>query len=319
MENLLNDNCTFNEVLDIWLNEKKDDDDIKIQSCQRYESLIDSYVKDTLGKVESKEIKRDEIVEFFKRGKISEMSVSVKKSVFGIIKSALEIAYSQNVCAYVDLRKVKFKNRKNDIIVFTRREQRKIDEYLLEELNVRKLVLLICMYTGIRVGEASGLKWGDIDFSKKSIRIDRTIQRIKNPDKDSFKKTTLIASTPKSDSSSRVVPLPDFIIPLLKKLKSNDDYYILSESEKLYDPRLLESFYERTLEKCKIEHLKFHTLRHTFATRSIESGMDPKTLSELLGHSSVEITLKLYVHPTYDMKKKSIEKATKFVKKPRYA
>lgn len=318
MKNLLDDNCTFNQILEIWLAEKMNDDDVKIQSCQRYENLIESFVKDTLGKVECREINKDEIIEFFKRGKISKMSVSVKKAVFGIIKSALEISYSLNYCPYIDLRKVKFKGRKNDIIVFTKREQRKIDNYLMVEMNVRKLALLICMYTGIRVGEASGLKWKDIDFSKKSISINKTIQRIKYYDEENSRKTKLIASTPKSDSSFRIVPLPDFLIPLLKKFKDSDSYYILSESEKLYDPRLLQSFYERTLERCNIQHLKFHTLRHTFATRSIESGMDPKTLSEILGHSSVEITLKLYVHPSYDMKKKSIEKATKFVKKHSY-
>lgn len=316
MENLQNKNCTFNQILEMWLEEKRGD--VKIQSCQRYESLIDSFIKDTLGTIKCSEIQKDEIIELFKREEISKMSISVRKSVFGIIKSALEIAYSLNYCSYIDLRKIKFRGAKNNIIVFTTREQRKIDSYLIEELNVRKLVLLMCMYTGMRVGEASGLKWKDIDFSKKSVNINKTIQRIKNPDSNSERKTILIASTPKSESSSRVIPLPDFLMPLLKKLKSEDNYYILSGSKKLYDPRLLESFYERTLKKCDIEHLKFHTLRHTFATRSIESGMDPKTLSEILGHSSVEITLKLYVHPSYDMKKKSIEKVTKFVKRTVY-
>jgi len=182
-------------------------------------------------------------------------------------------------------------------------------------MNVRKLAILISMYTGLRVGEASGLKWGDVDFGKKSLSINRTVQRIKNPNKGSEKKTILIAGTPKSDSSVRTIPIPEFLIPLLKSLKGSDDNYILSESDKIYDSRLLDSFFERTLVNCNIEHLKYHTLRHTFATSSIEAGIDPKTLSELLGHSSVEITLKLYVHPTYNMKKKSIEKTTRFMKK----
>lgn len=85
-------------------------------------------------------------------------------------------------------------------------------------------------------------------------------------------------------------------------------------AKKKYDPRLLSYSYTRTLKTCKIEYEKFHTLRHTFATRCIESGVDAKTLSEILGHSNVQITLRLYVHPTYSMKKKSIEKATKLVK-----
>ena len=315
MENLQNKNYTFNEILDIWLKERKDDSDLKIQSYQRYENLIRLYLRDTLGKLDCKEIERDEVVEFFKRGKMSELSVSIKKSVFGIIKSALEVAYTLNYCQYIDLRRIKFKRKKTEIIVLTKREQRELDAYLIDDMNVRKLALLISMYTGIRVGEASGLKWKDIDFSKKTISIERTIQRIKNPDKTSSRQTILIASTPKSDSSLRTIPLPDFLIPILRKFKQNDDYYILSESEKIYDSRLLESYFDRTLAKCDIEHLKYHTLRHSFATSSIEAGIDPKTLSEILGHSSVEITLKLYVHPTYNMKKKSIEKMAKFIKK----
>ncbi len=315
MKNLQKNNYTFNEILEIWLKEKREDDDLKIQSYQRYETLINLYIKDVLGKIECKELNRDDIIEFFKRGKMNELSFSIKKSVFGIIKSALEVAYTLNCCDYIDLRKMKFKSKKSDITVFTKREQRKLDRYLTDEMNVRKLVMLVCMYTGIRVGEASGLKWGDINLNKKTINIDRTVQRIKNPDKKSSKKTLLIAGSPKSDSSMRTIPIPDFLIPILKQFKQKDENYILSESSDIYDSRLLESFYERTLVKCKVEHLKFHTLRHTFATSSIEAGIDPKTLSEILGHSSVEITLKLYVHPTYNMKKKSIEKTTKFMKK----
>ena len=97
------------------------------------------------------------------------------------------------------------------------------------------------------------------------------------------------------------------------KFKNKDDYFLLSNSNKLYDPRLFESFYSRVLKKCNIKQNKFHTLRHTFATRCIESHMDIKTLSEILGHSQIETTLKLYVHPTYEMKKSSIENLVLFM------
>lgn len=257
---------------------------------------------------------REDIINFFKSPKIYYLSTSVKKSILSIIKSVIYKAYILGKCVYIDLKKIKFKNRKREIIVFTKKEHHKLDESLSTDLNERKIVLLICMYTGIRVGEACGLKWGDINFDKKYLIINRTVQRIKTNNKKN--KTTLITSSPKSETSSRIIPLPNFIIPKLIKLKKDNDKYILTNSkDKLYDTRLLESFYKRTLTKCGIKHMKFHTLRHTFATRCVESGMDVKTLSEILGHSTTQITLNLYVHPTYDMKKRSIEKTVRYIKK----
>lgn len=310
--NNLQEKFILNEIIYMWLEEKEE---IKIQSRQRYENLIKIYLENSIGRIEVNKISQKEIIDFFKKDKLKHACPSIQKSVFYILRSALNIAFSNKWCDYIDLKKIKFKTRKNNITVFTKKDQRKLDEYLTKEINVRKLVLLICMYTGIRIGEASALKWEDINFNNKSISINKTVQRIKNNDKSINRNTVLFISTPKSESSNRVVPLPNFLMPYLKKMKSKNEYFILSENETLYDPRLFESFYQRTLKKCKIQHLKFHTLRHTFATRCIESKVDPKTLSEILGHSSIEITLKLYVHPTYDMKKRSIEKMTSFIKK----
>lgn len=313
--NSLQKDYTLNQIIDIWLKEKKDDVNLKIQSYQRYEIIINLYVRNTIGKVKCSEITEKQISDYFKKGKMEMMSISVKKAVFGIIKSSLETAYRLNCCKYINLKKIKLKSKKNEIIVFTKREHKKLDRFLMTDMNIRKVVLLLCMYTGIRIGEASGLKWKDIDTNKKTLKINRTVQRIKNQEKKSQSKTILITGTPKSECSMRTIPIPNFLIPILKKYKTEEDVYILSNSQKIYDCRLLESFYKRTLKKCKIDYLKFHTLRHTFATRSIEAGIDPKTLSEILGHSSVDITLKLYVHPTYTMKKKSIEKTARFMKK----
>ncbi len=305
---------SLNEIIELWLEDKAEE--VKVQTIQRYESLINNYIQNTIGVIDINYIDVEIIQNFFREGKLKNRSSSIKKALFYILRSSLQISYDKGISNFIDLRKIKFKTQRQNIIVFSKREQRKLDKFLTKDLNVRKAVMLICMYTGIRVGEASGLKWEDIDFTNHSITIRRTIQRIKTDDSSTYK-TKLVVSTPKSESSNRIVPLPSFIIPYLKKLKKSDKKYILTSSNLIYDPRLLESFYERTLQFCHIRHLKFHTLRHTFATRCIESNVDPKTLSEMLGHSSVEITLKLYVHPTYAMKKESIEKMTKYVKNGR--
>ena len=123
----------------------------------------------------------------------------------------------------------------------------------------------------------------------------------------------LVESTPKSDSSERLIPLPSFLTKILQTYKQDENCYIVNGKQKKYDPRQLADTYYRILKKCGIKKVKYHTLRHTFATRCIESKMDIKTLSEILGHSSVEVTLQIYVHPSSDLKKKSIENMVRFV------
>lgn len=156
-------------------------------------------------------------------------------------------------------------------------------------------------------------EWGDINFKNKSLTVRRTVQRIRCVDETEGKKTKLIVSTPKTETSRRIIPIPNFLITILKQFRLKNNYYILSSNENLYDPRLLAYFYTRMLATTKIDYQKFHTLRHTFATRCIESKVDAKTLSDILGHSSVETTLKLYVHPSYELKQKSIERYVNYM------
>lgn len=306
------DEYSFNKMLDIWLNNKKDT--IKIQSYQKYERLIEIHIRKSLGNINIKKISNKIIVEYFYAEEITKLSISIKKTLFGIIKSALELACSNNYCDFINL-KVKFKTEKNnDLLVFSKREYKKMDTYARTDMNEKKLVLLIAMYTGIRIGEACGLKWSDINLTRKTININRTVQRIKNNSPHEKTKTKLIVSLPKSESSIRTIPISNYLIPYFKKFYKNEDVYILTGTNKIYDERNYEIFYKRLLNACNVPYLKFHSLRHSFATNSIASGVDVKTLSEILGHSSVEITLKLYVHPTLNMKRKSIEKVTRYIK-----
>ena len=300
----------YSELLDEWLKDKKNN--IKIQSYQKYDSIIFK-IKEELGDLITYDLQDNHFISFFQIQKDKEVSISVQKTMLYIINSSLSYGYKLKYCNYIDLKDIKLKTLIKNIQVFSKEEQKIIENNAKEKMNIRKLCLLLCLYTGLRIGEISGLKWEDINFSSKSLEIKRTIERIKNTDETNHAKTLLIASTPKSETSKRIVPIPDFLILFLQEFKTKDHYYILSNSEKLYDPRQLESFYTRFLKKCNVNYANFHTLRHTFATRSIESKMDIKTLSEILGHSSIEITLKLYVHPSYELKKASIYLALKFL------
>lgn len=300
---------TYNNILYFWLNSKSN---IKIQSKLNYEHLISLYFKDNVGNIAINKITKEDINIFLTSLK-DKIAISTQKKVLYIIKNSLSYAYNNKYCGYIDLSDIKFKSSKKTMFILSKEEQTILESTLKEKINIRKICLLLCLYTGLRVGEVCGLKWEDIDFSNKSLIIKRTIQRIKNTNSQNKNKTILMESTPKSETSRRIIPIPNFIIDMLKDFQQKDNYFLLSNSEKLYDPRYLESFYSRVLKKCNIKNNKFHTLRHTFATRSIESKMDIKTLSEILGHSSVEITLKLYVHPTYEMKKTSIENLVEFM------
>ena len=304
-----NNSITYNNILELWLNSKSN---IKIQSKLNYENLILYYIKNTIGNILINKLTKEDINKLIISLK-DKIANSTQKKLIYIIKASLFYAYNNNYLDYIDLSDIKFKIINKTMFILSREEQNILEKKLKENINIRKICLLLCLYTGLRVGEVCGLKWEDIDFSNKSLTIKRTIIRVKNSNKNNTNKTYLLESTPKSETSKRIIPIPNFIIKLLKDFKQNDNYFLLSSSEKLYDPRYLELFYTRILKKCNIKNNKFHTLRHTFATRSIESKMDIKTLSEILGHSSIEITLKLYVHPTYEMKKTSLENLVEFM------
>ena len=175
---------------------------------------------------------------------------------------------------------------------------------MLSNLNLPNLCILLCLYTGLRVGEICGLKWEDIDIKNGCLFVARTVERISLGNG----KTMIVIEPPKTESSIRKVYIPLFIVALLKKYKDNSDKYILSGKTKPTEPRALQYRFKRILSKTKIREFSFHSLRHTYATLCIEKGMDIKTLSELLGHADVKITLNTYVHSSDSLKKKYVKR-----------
>jgi len=203
------------------------------------------------------------------------------------------------------------KPQNTSIEVLTPNEQTKLTSYINNNFNAEKIGVFLALYAGLRIGEVCALKWEDMDFHSETISITKTMQRIKNTDKNAKTKTKIIIDTPKSDKSIRLVPLPPFLIDLLRPFKdsySNEAYVLTGSVQQFIEPRLYEKMFKRCLEEAKIDYINFHALRHTFATRAIEQGFDAKTLSEILGHSSVEFTLKKYVHSSMDLKKKNMER-----------
>ena len=165
-----------------------------------------------------------------------------------------------------------------------------------------KAAILLCLFTGMRLGELCALKWSDIDCKNRTVTVNRTVQRISAT--GHISKTILMETSPKSESSKRTIPLTDPVLERLRKLKG-DKPYIFGEDKPL-DPRTMQQRFKRLLKEAGVDDRNFHTLRHVFATNCIENGMDVKALSEILGHADVKITLNRYVHPTMDTKRQQL-------------
>lgn len=197
-----------------------------------------------------------------------------------------------------------------DVQAFTVREQRQIERTIINSHDKRLLGILLCFYTGIRLGEICGLKWGDIDFEAGAMVVARTVSRVKNFN-GTGPKTRLTVGTPKSMHSIRKIPLPGFLLDLAGKYKmdfSNENDFVLSDGEAPFEPRKYQKLFQAVLKRSGVRSRKFHAIRHTFATKALELGVDIKTLSEILGHSDVSITLNIYAHSMFEQKKKAIEK-----------
>lgn len=195
------------------------------------------------------------------------------------------------------------KKRRADILLPDKAQQKRLERWLSDNPGLTSLGITLCLYTGIRLGELCALKWSDIDLSAKTLSVTKTLQRIR-----CRRGTRLITAEPKSTSSIRVIPLPDRVLALLERYRSAPENYLLSGTSKPVEPRTMQYRFKTVLKKANLPSVHFHALRHLFATNCVELGIDVKSLSEILGHSGVEITLNRYVHSSLERKKKFMKK-----------
>lgn len=204
---------------------------------------------------------------------------------------------------------------KEEIIILEEEEKQLLTAFILQYGDIKLSGILISLFMGLRLGEICALTWKDIDFLKKTIMVNKTVSRIINTE-DKSSKTRLFIGEPKSNAAVREIPIPEFLLHWLetyKKETSEDKYLLTGSQSKCMDPRTYQYQFKRVLKQCNIENRNFHCLRHTFATTCIHLGFDIKTLSELLGHSTVNITLNRYVHSSMEEKMKQMNKLSEFV------
>jgi len=307
------DEMIFSELVFIWI--RKNEYRFKESTIVKYENLLKLYILPVMGNQKLSEItdvfleKFCEQLLFCGGEKKQGLSAKTVSDVLSLLRNIL--SYS------MDFQNIYFKNMSfkrikpvfKEFRVLSQSEQKKLCKYLYENLNERNMGILLCLFSGMRIGEICALKWIDISLEDNIIYINKTMQRLQRKDKE--KKTEIIISSPKSECSIRQIPLSAELLQVLKNMEKDADCYVLTGERKKYlEPRTMQNHFKSVLKKCNIKDANFHSLRHTFATRCIEVGFDIKSLSEILGHANVNITMNRYVHPSMKLKKENMEKLT---------
>lgn len=287
---------------------------VKESTVVKYNNLLNSYILPELGSVRLDDITNERIEyqcnQLLLTGGRNGSGLSPKtvSDTLSLIRNILRYASDDSQLFIPDIRPITIRRNAGQIRVFTRNEQQTLCRYLYQNLNRKNMGILFCLFTGLRIGEICALKWEDISFENKTVYIHRTMQRLQT-DRYPQKRTMVIISTPKSSCSIRTIPLPDELIKLLSEFNGSQCEYILTGNENQYvEPRLMQKHFKRVLEEASLEPVNYHTLRHTFATRCVEIGFDVKSLSEILGHANVNITMNRYVHPSMELKRENMQK-----------
>lgn len=315
-----NKNCTtssnilFREILYLWLDNKKCN--MKVQTYAKYLQLIDNHLVPYIESISVNEVNviyvnrlLAEKSDYGRLDGCGGLSPSYVKTIAFIVNSSLDFASQNGFCQPLNGDIISPRLFKREIDILSIVEQIKLEKYLFENTGIEKLGIILSLYAGLRIGEICGLRWEDIDFDERLIHVKYTVERIKNIGaKSNEPKTSLILSNVKSASSDRYIPMPNKLYQILKEYRCRNKKFVLpGESYDFTDPRNYQYVFRKCLLKANIRKINYHALRHTFATRCIESGMDVKTLSEILGHASVNITLNTYVHSSLDHKRNQME------------
>jgi len=239
------------------------------------------------------------------------LSPKTVHDILSIIKSIGDFACKENIIT--DGFAITYpKQQQPNMRVLSLGEQSSLETVLKSDMDIHKLGILLCLYTGLRIGELCALRWCDIspDFGTLSVR--HTLQRVKNIGNGGGK-TKILIDTPKSPRSVRDIPIPKFLSPYLQSfIRENHTYFLSTEDIAIMEPRSMQNHFARSVKTANIAAANYHSLRHTFATRSIEAGMDIKSLSEILGHANVNITLNRYVHSSFDQKRQGMNKLEQY-------
>lgn len=297
------------DIAVLWRDNKKQF--VKESTYSAYCLLLTNHIIPYFGSKE--EFVEDDVQQFVLKSLKNGLSEKTIKDIIVVIKMIQKFG-AKNKLMSLNQIDVLFpsKTSKKSLEIMSKDNQKKLFEYLKENFSFKNLGIVICLCTGIRIGELCALKWNSFDMDNNVVKVRHTVQRIYVVDED-VRYTKIVVNEPKTKESNRDIPLSSELIKIIKPLMKivNYDFYVLSNEEKPIEPRTYRNYYKRILKNLGIPYLKFHGLRHSFATRCIESKNSVKTVSVILGHSNITTTMNLYVHPDNAEKKRCIEKMLK--------
>lgn len=293
------------DASEIWLTDRGPY--LKVSTIATYRNIIDTHIIPEAGNIK---------VTRFTQKEMECFAASIRSSEKGY---SLSLSYSRSICALLltILSYVRKKygyhmmlpenpistEKKKQIQLPGENSLHKLEDYLVKHAaDDTCLGILIAFHTGIRLGELCALTWENIDLEESVLSIKMSMQRTSG--KTETGKTEVVLQEPKSLTSLRSIPLPPVLLPFLVQYRQPDNCYVIRGKKKPFaEPRTVQYRFSKILRLCRIEDFHFHMLRHAFATRCIDMGFDVKSLSEILGHSNVQITMNLYVHSTMQRKK----------------
>ena len=296
---------TFEETALLWQEEKRFY--VKRSTFAAYVLLLDNHLIPSFG--QERDVTEPMVQDFVLSKLDCGLSQKSVRDMLVVLRMVLRYGVKKGYMEHREI-DVKFptERERKEVQVLSRNSQQKIMRHLKENYSPMNLGIYICLCTGLRIGEICALKWEDIDMNSGMIKVSKTIQRIyvKNGTESH---TEIIIDTPKTMNSMRVMPIPRDLRRMLQahRMSADGKSFVITDSLRPVEPRTYRNYYNKLMNELKMPKLKFHCLRHSFATRCIESRCDYKTVSALLGHSNISTTLNLYVHPNMEQKQRCVE------------
>lgn len=304
---------TISEIALAWKEDKQRY--VKQSTYAAYALVLENHILPAFGDCEA--LSEKLVQEFVLQKLNGGLSIKTVKDMLIVLRMVMKFGVKNGLMSYQewDIKYPTVESNK-DIEVLTVADHKKILDFIKQNFTFRNLGIYISLTTGLRIGEICGLKWSDINTDKSTITVNRTIERIYVIEGER-RHTELVINSPKTKNSCREIPMNKELLAMVKPLKKvvNVNFYVLTNEEKPTEPRTYRNYYHRLMKHLDIPRLKYHGLRHSFATRCIESNCDYKTVSVLLGHANITTTLNLYVHPNMEQKKRCITQMIKFLKK----
>lgn len=308
----MKNNCTFRETAESWAGEKRKF--VKKSTFAAYSLILSNHLLPAFGAMD--DIREEDVQQFVFDKLNSGRSHKTVKDMLIVLKMVLKYAAKHEYMPYRQI-EVRFptERERSELPVLCRTDQKRVMKYMTDNFSFRNLGVYICLSAGLRIGELCALKWENLDVSRGVIVVDKTIQRIYFIE-GGERHTELMIDTPKSSNSIREIPMTKELLRMVKPMRKvvNPSYYVLTNCSRPTEPRTYRNYYNKLMAEIGLPPLKFHGLRHSFATRCIEGRCDYKTVSVLLGHSNISTTLNLYVHPDIDQKKRCVEQMYRSLK-----